>query len=230
MPTLSSLGWHCFAIDQYGQPATFGSNNENDFTMDLYAQDVIDIANSFPEPIHILGHSFGGLVSQVAVSKSIKSFASITLMCSGPGALPRNRWGGLPRLVKATDKYKMSTIWFLKTVAEKMVGYRKFSRKVRKWRRQRWIKTNPFSIKSMGNLLMHTEPISEKLIKTFEKNRIPVLVLTGEKDDIWPLDVQQNMAQMLNGKYIEIFGAGHSPAREMPNETAIEIDTFLKTI
>ena len=230
MPTLSSLGWHCFAIDQYGQPATYGSNNENDFTMDLYAQDVIDIANSFPEPIHILGHSFGGLVSQVAVSKSIKSFASITLMCSGPGALPRNRWGGLPRLVKATDKYKMSTIWFLKTVAEKMVGYRKFSRKVRKWRRQRWIKTNPFSIKSMGNLLMHTEPISEKLIKTFEKNRIPVLVLTGEKDDIWPLDVQQNMAQMLNGKYIEIFGAGHSPAREMPNETAIEIDTFLKTI
>jgi len=230
MPTLSSLGWHCFAIDQYGQPATFGSNNENDFTMDLYAQDVIDIANSFPEPIHILGHSFGGLVSQVAVSKSIKSFASITLMCSGPGALPRDRWGGLPRLVKATDKYKMSTIWFLKTVAEKMVGYRKFSRKVRKWRRQRWIKTNPFSIKSMGNLLMHTEPISEKLIKTFEINRIPVLVLTGEKDDIWPLDVQQNMAQMLNGKYIEIFGAGHSPAREMPNETAIEIDTFLKTI
>ena len=230
MPTLSSLGWHCFAIDQYGQPATFGSNNENDFTMDLYAQDVIDIANSFPEPIHILGHSFGGLVSQVAVSKSIKSFASITLMCSGPGALPRNRWGGLPRLVKATDKYKMSTIWFLKTVAEKMVGYRKFSRKVRKWRRQRWIKTNPFSIKSMGNLLMHTEPISEKLIKTFEKNQIPVLVLTGEKDDIWPLDVQQKMAQMLNGKYIEIFGAGHSPAREMPNETAIEIDTFLKTI
>ena len=230
MPTLSSLGWHCFAIDQYGQPATFGSNNENDFTMDLYAQDVIDIANSFPEPIHILGHSFGGLVSQVAVSKSIKSFASITLMCSGPGALPRNRWGGLPRLVKATDKYKMSTIWFLKTVAEKMVGYRKFSRKVRKWRRQRWIKTNPLSIKTIGNLLMHTEPISEKLIKTFEKNRIPVLVLTGEKDDIWPLDVQQNMAQMLNGKYIEIFGAGHSPAREMPNETAIEIDTFLKTI
>ena len=230
MPTLSSLGWHCFAIDQYGQPATYGSNNEKDFTMDLYAQDVIDIANSFPEPIHLLGHSFGGLVSQVAVSKSIKSFASITLMCSGPGALPRDRWGGLPRLVKATDKYKMSTIWFLKTVAEKMVGYRKFSRKVRKWRRQRWIKTNPLSIKTIGNLLMHTEPISEKLIKTFEKNQIPVLVLTGEKDDIWPLDVQQKMAQMLNGKYIEIFGAGHSPAREMPNETAIEIDTFLKTI
>ena len=230
MPTLSSLGWHCFAIDQYGQPATYGSNNEKDFTMDLYAQDVIDIANSFPEPIHLLGHSFGGLVSQVAVSKSIKSFASITLMCSGPGALPRDRWGGLPRLVKATDKYKMSTIWFLKTVAEKMVGYRKFSRKVRKWRRQRWIKTNPLSIKTIGNLLMHTEPISEKLIKTFEKNQIPVLVLTGEKDDVWPLDVQQKMAQMLNGKYIEIFGAGHSPAREMPNETAIEIDTFLKTI
>ncbi|MEY3470640.1 MAG: hypothetical protein RLZZ575_1100 [Actinomycetota bacterium] len=230
MPILSSLGWHCFAIDQYGQPATYGSNNENDFTIDLLAQDLIDIANSFTEPIHVIGHSFGGLVSQIAVSKSPKSFASITLMCSGPGALPRNRWGGLPRLVKATDKYNMATIWFLKTVAEKMVGYRKFSRKVRKWRRQRWIKTNPLSIKTIGNMLMHIEPVSEKLIKTLENHKVPVLVMSGEKDDIWPLPVQQELAQKLNGQYVEIFGAGHSPAREMPDKTTIEIDTFLKAI
>jgi pimeloyl-ACP methyl ester carboxylesterase len=54
--------------------------------------------------------------------------------------------------------------------------------------------------------------------------------MSGEKDDIWPLTVQQEMAKNLKGQYVEIFGAGHSPAREMPEKTAIEIDTFLKSI
>jgi pimeloyl-ACP methyl ester carboxylesterase len=230
MPILTSLGWHCFAIDQYGQPASFGSNDENDFTMNLLAQDLIDIANSFPEPIHVIGHSFGGLVSQIAVTKSPKSFASLTLMCSGPGALPRNRWGGLPRLVKATEKYNMSLIWTLKTIAEKLVGYRKFSRKVRKWRRQRWIKTNPLSIKTMGQLLMTIDPIDEKLKQSLSKYPVPIFVIAGHKDDIWPLSQQKEMATFLHGRYVEVLDSGHSPARENPQATAIEIDTFLKTI
>ena len=77
---------------------------------------------------------------------------------------------------------------------------------------------------------MHIEPVSEKLIKTLENHKVPVLVMSGEKDDIWPLPVQQELAHKLNGQYVEIFGAGHSPAREMPEKTAIEIDTFLKAI
>jgi hypothetical protein len=34
----------------------------------------------------------------------------------------------------------------------------------------------------------------------------------------------------LNATFIEIIGAAHSPARELPDKTAIELDTFLKTI
>lgn len=41
---------------------------------------------------------------------------------------------------------------------------------------------------------------------------------------------QLEMAQTLNATFIEIIGAGHSPARELPDKTAIELDTFLKTI
>ncbi len=41
-----------------------------------FAQDLIDIANNFSEPIHVIGHSFGGIVAQYAASKSPQSFVS----------------------------------------------------------------------------------------------------------------------------------------------------------
>jgi pimeloyl-ACP methyl ester carboxylesterase len=56
------------------------------------------------------------------------------------------------------------------------------------------------------------------------------LVIRGENDDAWPKNQQIEMAQTLNATYIEISGAAHSPARELPDKTAIELDTFLKTI
>ncbi len=230
LPELAKLGWHSFAIDQLGQPSSFGPTDESAFSIDLFAQDLIDIANSFPEPIHVVGHSFGGLVSSVAATKSTQSFASITLMCSGPGPMPKEKWGALPRLVEATTKYKMSTIWALKTIFEKLSGYRKFSRKVRVWRRNRWNNTNPLSIKVMATLLMHIHPVAQEFQKTLSVNRIPILVLSGAHDDIWPLSQQKEMAQTLNGTYVEIAGAGHSPAREEPLETVLALDKFLKAI
>ena len=73
MPILTSLGWHCFSIDQHGQPASYGSNKLEDFTLDSFAQDLIDIANNFSEPIHVIGHSFGGIVSQYAAIREAEA-------------------------------------------------------------------------------------------------------------------------------------------------------------
>ena len=41
MPILSSLGWHCIAIDQHGQPSSYGSNKEEDFTLE---NDILSVA------------------------------------------------------------------------------------------------------------------------------------------------------------------------------------------
>ena len=231
MPTLSSLGWHCYSIDQHGQPSSYGSNNVEDFSLDSFAQDLIDIANGFSEPIHLVGHSFGGIVSQYAASKSPKSFASVTLVCSGPGPLPKENWGGLPALVQAVEKGRsLAFIWFVKTLTLTILRKQRFSKPVRKWRKQRWLNTNPLSLKVMSELLMKVENVTEKLKQTLNQHKLPILVIRGENDDAWPKNQQIEMAQTLNATYIEINGAAHSPARELPDKTAIELDTFLKTI
>lgn len=231
MPILSSLGWHCISIDQHGQPSSYGSNKEVDFTLENFAQDVIDIANTFSEPVHLVGHSFGGLVAQFGASKSPQSFASITLVCSGTGPLPKENWGGLPALVQAVEKGRsLAFIWFVKTVTLTILRKQKFSKPVRKWRKQRWLNTNPLSLKVMSELLMNVENVTNKLKQTLKSHKLPILVLRGENDDAWPRSEQQEMAKILDANFVEIIGAAHSPARELPDKTAIELDTFLKSI
>ena len=231
LPLLSSLGWHCFSIDQNGQPASYGSNKLEDFSLESFAQDLIDIANSFSEPIHLIGHSFGGIVAQYAASKSPQSFASVTLLCSGTGPLPKENWGGLPALVQAVESGRsLAFIWFVKTLVLTILRKQSFSKPVRKWRKERWLNTNPLSLKVMSELLMKVENVTEKLKVTLSKHKLPILVMRGENDDAWPRKEQLEMAQTLNATFIEILGAAHSPARELPDKTAIELDTFLKSI
>ena len=231
LPLLSSLGWHCFSIDQNGQPASYGSNKLEDFSLESFAQDLIDIANSFSEPIHLIGHSFGGIVAQYAASKSPQSFASVTLLCSGTGPLPKENWGGLPALVQAVESGRsLAFIWFVKTLVLTILRKQSFSKPVRRWRKERWLNTNPLSLKVMSELLMKVENVTEKLKTTLSKHKLPILVMRGENDDAWPRKEQLEMAQSLNATFIEILGAAHSPARELPDKTAIELDTFLKSI
>lgn len=231
LPLLSSLGWHCFSIDQNGQPASYGSNKLEDFSLESFAQDLIDLANSFSEPIHLIGHSFGGIVAQYAASKSPQSFASVTLLCSGSGPLPKENWGGLPALVQAVENGRsLAFIWFVKTLVLTILRKQSFSKPVRKWRKERWLNTNPLSLKVMSELLMKVENVTEKLKITLSKHKLPILVMRGENDDAWPRKEQLEMAQSLNATFIEILGAAHSPARELPDKTAIELDTFLKSI
>ena len=231
LPLLSSLGWHCFSIDQNGQPASYGSNKLEDFSLESFAQDLIDLANSFSEPIHLIGHSFGGIVAQYAASKSPQSFASVTLLCSGSGPLPKENWGGLPALVQAVENGRsLAFIWFVKTLVLTILRKQSFSKPVRKWRKERWLNTNPLSLKVMSELLMKVENVTEKLKITLSKHKLPILVMRGENDDAWPRKEQIEMAQTLNATFIEILGAAHSPARELPDKTAIELDTFLKSI
>jgi pimeloyl-ACP methyl ester carboxylesterase len=133
--------------------------------------------------------------------------------------------------VQAVEKGRsLAFIWFVKTLVLTILRQQKFSKPVRKWRKQRWLNTNPLSLKVMSELLMNVENVTNKLNQTLENHKLPVLVLRGENDDAWPISEQKEMAKILNANFVEIIGAAHSPARELPDKTAIELDTFLKSI
>ena len=86
LPFLGEAGWDVLAYSQRGQggsaaPAGLGAYGMSDFVGDLIA--VAEAWAGTTGRVHLVGHSFGGIVARAAVVKRPDLFASVTLFCSG---------------------------------------------------------------------------------------------------------------------------------------------------
>ncbi|MGQ4819038.1 alpha/beta fold hydrolase, partial [Enterococcus faecium] len=65
------------------------------YSVDILAGDVVAVARALREDsgqtLHLVGHSFGGLVTRAAVLAEPQLFTSLTLLGSGPSRLTGRR-------------------------------------------------------------------------------------------------------------------------------------------
>ncbi len=86
-----------------------------------------------------------------------------------------------------------------------------------------------------GSVRSTTVTVAEQLLDTPDRTDelratgVPVLVAYGEADDAWPPAEQAGMATRLGADGVAIAGAGHSPAAELPDETAALLDRWWRT-
>ena len=87
LQTLAQSGRRVVAVDLRGQYETPGPDDPAAYTCAALGADIDLLAQAIGdgEPIHLVGHSFGGLVAREAVIDGRTKFASFTLMSSGPG-------------------------------------------------------------------------------------------------------------------------------------------------
>ena len=88
-PLLADMGFRVLTFDNRGQHESAHSARPGAYEAHSLANDVIELVErcGFTRP-HLMGHSFGGLISQRAVVESPNTFASLTLFCSGPHWIP----------------------------------------------------------------------------------------------------------------------------------------------
>ncbi len=85
---LAKAGYRVVAMDQPGQFESPGPDDAAAYTIEWLGSVVSAVAKALGDgPIHLLGHSFGGLVCREAVLNEPTSFRSFTLFCSGPAAI-----------------------------------------------------------------------------------------------------------------------------------------------
>ena len=80
-PLLAEMGYRVLTFDNRGQHESSHSKREDGYSMPSLARDVIEIAQHYGfEKPHLLGHSFGGLVSQrAAVDATIHILETMTM-------------------------------------------------------------------------------------------------------------------------------------------------------
>lgn len=212
---IAAAGYRALCYDQRGQYESTGPADVRAYSMKLFAEDlqIVTAAVAAGQPVHLLGHSFGGLVARRVVITAPKAARSLTLLDSGPdGAslsqarlLRLARWlirvGG-PRPVAA------ATCWAARragTAAERLP-----------WLRHRLLSTSPASLIGMCRAMAQEPDLTGSLACT----AVPILVACGEGDNAWTVDTQIEMGRRLGARITVIEGAAHTPNEDRPEATA----------
>jgi pimeloyl-ACP methyl ester carboxylesterase len=225
---LAAAGRQVVAVDMRGQYETPGTDDPASYDIAALAADVALIADQLEGAVHLLGHSFGGLVAREAVLAQATRVGSLTLMSSGPGGLTGQRAvllrGLLAEFAAAPQEdlqVQVKRVWDShlepEAIADGVPG------PVVDFLRARMLTSSATGLRSMAENLLGCPDRTQALARL---GLAALLVVYGEDDDAWDPAIQEDMALRLGAERVCIPGAAHSPAVEAPETTASTLTRF----
>jgi len=226
LQTLAQSGRRVIAVDLRGQYETPGPEDPAAYTVSALGSDVDDLAEVIGEgePIHLVGHSFGGLVTREAVIDGRSKFASYTLMSSGPSSIVGPRAESGREIIKDLPDHGLEYVWSTRYEPELITA--RVPDEIVAFVRKRLFANSPTALVTMAAEAMSQPDRSKELTEA----GVPTLVLFGEHDDGWPPLLQAEMARWLGAECVAVPGAVHSPAVEAPETTAAALIAFWSDI
>ncbi|MBT2477122.1 alpha/beta fold hydrolase [Streptomyces sp. ISL-94] len=221
---LAAAGYRAVAVDGRGQYETPGPREESAYALEELALDVLAQAAALGEgPVHLVGHSLGGLISRAAVLRDPAPFASLTLMSSGPAAISEQQQGRTKLLVAALEAMgeDMPGIWAAMRSHDPQDAVPN-SPELVEFLRARWLATLPEQLIATGRVLISEPDRVEELAAV----ALPKLVLSGMVDYAWPVPLMDDMARRLGAERVVVPAAEHSPNAENPQVTARALVAF----
>ena len=221
LPFLGEAGWDVLAYSQRGQggsaaPVGLGAYGMSDFVGDLIA--VAEAWAGTTGRVHLVGHSFGGIVARAAVVKRPDLFASVTLFCSGRAV--HDRMNALtildPLPTGPGARQQVLRAYFPDmNFDEPGVGWAEFQR-------VRALDTASENLVGIARILSQLRPDTPALAAA----GVPVHVLYGDQDEIWPPSWYAEEAADLGARESIIRGGAHSAQLQFPQEWARLASSF----
>ncbi|MFJ8585011.1 alpha/beta fold hydrolase [Streptomyces sp. NPDC093595] len=223
---LADAGYRTVAVDGRGQYETDGPEDEEAYAQGELARDVLAQAEAVADggkPVHLLGHSLGGQIARAAVLIDAAPFASLTLMSSGPAEVVPAQQEKVKLLSDALRVMDMAQVWDAMRALDPPEEADD-ARSDREDLRQRWLRHRPAQLLATGRQLTVEPDRVEELAAV--RPPLPLHVVSGERDDTWPVPLLDSMAVRLGAHRTVIGGAEHSPNTDRPLETARAVAAF----
>ncbi|WP_445526447.1 alpha/beta fold hydrolase [Streptomyces cyslabdanicus] len=229
---LAARGYRTVAVDGRGQFESDGpADDESAYAQGELARDVLAQAGALGTPLHLLGHSLGGQIARAAVLLDRSPFVSLTLMASGPAQISVSQQQRVKLLRDALGVMSMAEVW---EVIQAMEPPEETDTGAgldaglddRADLRRRWLSHKPAQLLATG-LQLCTEP---DRVAELAALPLPFHVLSGARDDTWPLPLLDDAARRLGARRTVVEGAEHSPNCDQPLATARALADFWDTV
>jgi pimeloyl-ACP methyl ester carboxylesterase len=236
---LADAGVHAFAIDQSGQCDTPGVDdvlayslhgpNGEGYGSSIFATDVralvYSLAAEARQPVHLLGHSFGGHVVREALLGTRLEYgpygrpgpeeplpvASVTFLDSGPAAVVgKSSRERLELLLSVEGRLTLQQIHEISPVDQHP------DPQVSAFLLHRWLANEPASIFAAARRLLDELDLTDELKALLDAWDLRCLIMTGADEDVWSAPLLRETADRLGAEFALIPGAGHSPNTDQP--------------
>jgi pimeloyl-ACP methyl ester carboxylesterase len=218
---LAEAGYDVVALDQRGQNESAGPEDPGAYTLTQLAEDLAEVVDNLTggteHPVHIMGHSFGGLVAREYALAHPGRVRSLALLDSGPGAIPGRSAEQAKLLVAAAGFMTSAEIWAeMQKMAAAEGAPQHPDPAVRAFLQRRFESNDTGMFVGMGTAILGADDRTDELAAA----GLPILVAAGVGDDAWPVELQKETATRLGTDLVLIEDAAHSPAAENPAATA----------
>ncbi|MFG2398367.1 alpha/beta hydrolase [Streptomyces lydicus] len=224
---LAAAGFRAVAVDGRGQHESPGPREEQAYAQRELALDVLAQARAVREadggPLHLLGHSLGGLVTRAAVLLDAAPFRSLTVLSSGPAAIDPAQQVRVRMLIDALGRLDMESVWqTMRELDPPEAADAATPPEIGAFLHRRWLNTVPEQLIATGRQMLEEPDRVAELCRT----GLPVHVVSGAVDYAWPVPSMDEMAVRLSARRTVIEGAEHSPNAERPEKTAEALTGF----
>ena len=223
MDAIAAAGFRAVSIDLPGQYESPGPDDPAAYSTVLLGDRLRAVAGELGPQVHLLGHSFGGLVSRAAVIAAPDQFASLVLMDSGPAALGGTRAALIEMMEPHLEELGVEGIYdAVQALNAAAPDYVAPPADLADMLRARFVGGSAAMLAGMGTAL-RTEP---DRVDELRATGVPTFVIYGVDDDAWLPQTQDEMAARLGAEVARIPGSIHSPAVENPEPTAQALIAF----
>ena len=207
---LSGMGWSVVAVDHRGQ---YESPRAAEYGLGVWADDLCRMASGLTGPVHLVGHSLGGLIAGRAAAGF--DWTTVVLLNSGSGPIHTSQHDRLRLLIEAVDHFTMEQIWQAKVAADTANGLPPPPAAIQDFLHQRFVRTDPRGMAAMARILLDgpEQDLSGAHGSLLVAFRI-------DDPDSWSWQTQVDLAQRWHARLALIPDAAHSPAVEAPAATA----------
>lgn len=225
LPLLAAAGLRAVAVDLRGQFESTGDPDgpDSQFSLEGLASDVAVAVHELGGQVHLLGHSFGGLVSRAMLLTHPTLLASVTFLGSGPAAIGGPRRLALRAMYALYAQGGLGAVWDATRALDPTIR----SPQEVEFLRRRFFASSERGMLVMAQALLEEPDRVAEAAAVASAHGIPLLVTHGVDDDAWVPTQQAEMAARLGARHAVIPDSMHSPAVQNPTGTADVLVDFV---